>query len=110
MYDAIFARTFIATLSVFLIAYQFSSSFNSSCTEGGLLGFYNEGGGGGGGRGGGWGWRGVGSLHSRTYRYSREVHHTVCMYSFIYLYLGTVSYSGGYEQKHYSFQYLLELS
>jgi hypothetical protein len=49
MYDAIFARTFIATLSVFLIAYQFSSSFNSSCTEGGLLGFYNEGGGGGGG-------------------------------------------------------------
>ena len=47
MYDAMFARTFIATLSVFLIAYQFSSSF-SSCTEGGLLGFYNEGGGGGG--------------------------------------------------------------
>jgi hypothetical protein len=101
MYDAMFARTFIATLSVFLIAYQFSSYF-SSCTEGGLLGFCNEGGGGGGGGGG--------SLHSRTYRYSREVHHTVCMYSFIYLYLGTVSYSGGYEQKHYSFQYLLELS
>jgi hypothetical protein len=97
MYDAMFARTFIATLSVFLIAYQFSSSF-SSCTEGGLLGFYNEGGGGG------------GAYIQGTYRYSREVHHTVCMYSLIYLYLGTVSYSGGYEQKHYSFQYLLELS
>ena len=54
MYDAMFARTFIATLSVFLIAYQFSSYF-SSCTEGGLLGFCNEGGGGGGGVGGGGG-------------------------------------------------------